>query len=82
MPYGYLREFSIDGYIDFSKVGTGAIDITSWRYFNGENISNLTIGMDAYLEENMGIEEVVLEFYDNQGMAAAYHISDKESYSG
>ena len=38
--------------------------------------------MDAYSEENMGIAEVVLEFYDNQGMAAAFYLSNKESYSG
>jgi len=82
MPYGYLREYSIEGYIDFSKIGTGAIDLTAWKYFVGENAANLTIGMDAYLEENMGVDEIVLEFYDNQGIAAAYHISDKEYYSG
>lgn len=82
MPYGLLREYSIDGYIDFSKIGTGAIDLKAWKYFNGENISTLTIGMDAYVEDNMGIQSVVLEFYDNQGMAAAYHITGKSSYSG
>ena len=82
MPYGLLREYSIDGYIDFSKIGTGEINLKSWKYFNGENISTLTIGMDAYVEDNMGIQSVVLEFYDNQGMAAAYHITDKSSYSG
>jgi len=82
MPYGLLREYSIDGYIDFSKIGTGAIDLKAWKYFNGENVSTLTIGMDAYVEDNMGIQSVVLEFYDNQGLAAAYHITDKVSYSG
>ena len=82
MPYGLLREYSIDGYIDFSKIGTGAIDLKAWKYFNGENISTLTIGMDAYVEDNMGIQSVILEFYDNQGMAAAYHITGKSSYSG
>ena len=65
MPYGLLREYSIDGYIDFSKIGTGAIDLKAWKYFNGENVSTLTIGMDAYVEDNMGIQSVVLEFYDN-----------------
>ena len=65
MPYGLLREYSIDGYIDFSKIGTGVIDLKAWKYFNGENISTLTIGMDAYVEDNMGIQSVVLEFYDN-----------------
>ena len=82
MPYGLLREYSIDGYIDFSKIGTGAIDLKTWKYFNGENVSTLTIGMDAYVEDNMGIQSVILEFYDNQGMAAAYHITGKSSYSG
>ena len=82
MPYGLLREYSIDGYIDFSKIGTGAIDLKAWKYFNGENVSTLTIGMDAYVEDNMDIQSVVLEFYDNQGMAAAYHITGKSSYSG
>ena len=82
MPYGLLREYSIDGYIDFSKIGTGAIDLKAWKYFNGENVSTLTIGMDTYVEDNMGIQSVILEFYDNQGMAAAYHITGKSSYSG
>lgn len=82
MPYGLLREYSIDGYIDFSKIGTGTIDLKAWKYFNGENVSTLTIGMDAYVEDNMGIQSVILEFYDNQGMAAAYHITGKSSYSG
>ena len=82
MPYGLLREYSIEGYIDFSKLGSGEINITAWRYFVGENSVTLTFGLDAYTEENMGISEVVMEFYDNQGMAAAYYVSNKESYSG
>lgn len=82
MDYGLLREYSIEGYIDFSKIGTGAIDMTYWKYYNTENSSTLSIGLDAYVEENKGIAEVVLEFYDNQGKTAAYHIRNKESYSG
>jgi hypothetical protein len=82
MPYGLLREYSIEGYIDFGKIGSGAIELTAWRYFNGENASNLTLGLNCYPEDNMGIAGVVLEFYDNQGMAAAYHIEGKASYSG
>jgi hypothetical protein len=82
MDYGLLREYSVEGYIDFSKIGTGAIDLTHWKYYNAENISTLTLGLDAYVEENKGIAEIALEFYDNQGYAATYHIRDKESYSG
>jgi hypothetical protein len=38
--------------------------------------------MDAYTEPGKGISEVVFEFYDNQGLAAAYHVSGKNSYNG
>ena len=38
--------------------------------------------MDAYIEDNKGIDEICIEFYDNQGLAASYYIEDKESYSG
>ena len=83
MPYGLLSEYAIEGYIDFSKIGTGYINMTAWKYFIGENVFTLTLGLDAYVEDNMGIEEVVLEFYDNQPeIAAAYHLGNKESYSG
>ena len=82
MPYGLLNEYAIDGYIDFSKLGSGKIDLTGWRYFNTENTSTLTMNLDAYIEDNMGIAEVVLEFYDNQGFAAGYHITNRESFAG
>jgi len=74
MPYGLLENLSISGYIDFSKIGTGHIDVTKWKYYNTENIATITLGIDAYVEENKGISEVVLDFYDNQGIAASYHI--------
>ena len=82
MPYGLLSEYAIDGYIDFSKLGSGKIDLTGWRYFNTANTSTLTMNLDAYVEENMGIAEIAIEFYDNQGFAAGYHIINKESFSG
>lgn len=82
MPYGLLREFSQDGYIDFKKIGTKSIQLNSWRYYNYENTSTLTWGLEAYTEPNKGISEVILLFYDNQGLAAAYHSSNKSSYNG
>ena len=83
MPYGLLREFSQDGYIDFKKIGTKSIKLNSWRYYNYENTSTLTWGLEAYTEPNKGISEVVFLFYDNQEEpAAAYHNSGKTSYNG
>ena len=82
MPYGMLDEFAQEGSIDFGKIGTGEINLTNWKYYNTENISTLTLGLDAYTEPNKGIAEVVLEFYDHQGLAAALHFNNRSSYSG
>lgn len=82
MTYGDLDVYEQEGYIDFSKINSGNIELTNWRYFNGENLSTIQLGLDCYVEEGKGIEEVVLEFCDNQGIAAAYHINNRVSYSG
>lgn len=82
MPYGLLREFSQNGYIDFKKIGTKSIKLNSWKYFTNGYTSTLTWGLEAYTEPNKGISEVVFLFYDNQGLAAAYHNSGKASYNG
>ena len=82
MPYGLLDEYSITNYIDFSKIGTGSIELNTWKYFVGENYLTLTLGLEAYIEDNMGISEIAIEFIDNQGVAATYHITGKASYSG
>ena len=82
MPYGLLDEYSITNYIDFSKIGTGSIELNTWKYFIGENSLTLTLGLEAYIEDNMGISEIAIEFIDNQGVAAIYHITGKASYSG
>lgn len=82
MPYGLLDEYSITNYIDFSKIGTGSIELNTWKYFVGENSLTLTLGLEAYVEDNMGISEIAIEFIDNQGVAAIYHIIGKASYSG
>ena len=82
MPYGMLEEYAQEGYIDFNRIGKKDIKLTSWKYYNYSGTSTLTWGMDAYCEPNKGIEEVVFEFYDNQGLAAAYHNYGKDSYNG
>lgn len=82
MPYGVLENFSQSGVIEFSKVGTGEIKLTDWRYYNSGNVSNLIWGIECHPEPNKGISEVVLEFYDNQGFACAMHSTGKSSYSG
>lgn len=81
MVWGNLNQYAQELDIDFSKVNSGEIDLTQWRYFNGSDLCSLQLGLDCYVEEGKGIEEVVLEFCDNQGVAASYHLQ-KDSYSG
>lgn len=82
MPYGVLDYLEVPGVIDFSKLGKGDIDLTTWRYYVSGNVATLSWGLEAYPEPNKGIAEVCLDFYDNQGFAAGYRISGKTSYSG
>ncbi len=82
LPYGVLNHLEVSGNIDFSKLGTGIINLNSWRYYNSGNVCTLTWGLDAYTEPNKGIAEVVFDFFDNQGCAASYHITDKSSFAG
>lgn len=82
MPYGVLDYLETTGTIDFSKLGTGKIDLSAWRYYTSGNLLTLTWGLDAYPEANKGIAEVVMDFYDNQGFAASYHVTGKSSFSG
>jgi len=42
----------------------------------------LSLNTEIYPEENKGVSEILLEFYDNQGLCATYHINDRQSYSG
>lgn len=82
MPYGILDDLSISGSIDFSKIGSGLIDLSEWRYYNDGNISTLKWGLEAYPEDNKKISKVVFEFHDDQGAVATYLVKDKVSYSG
>jgi hypothetical protein len=82
MPYGVLDHLELAGNIDFSKLGTGHIDLKVWKYYNSGNVATLTWGLEAYTESNKGIAEVCMDFYDNQGCAASYHVIGKSSYSG
>lgn len=82
MTYGTLKDLTNTLYIDFSKVGTGTIELKGYKYYIGSNLCTLSLGTEIYPEENKGVSEILLEFYDNQGLCATYHINDRESYSG
>lgn len=82
MPYGILEQYAQTGTIDFSKIGKKSIKLNTWKYYNQSGYSTLTWGLEAYTEPDHVISEVVFEFYDNFGKAAAFHVSGKDSYNG
>lgn len=82
MTYGLLTDLTKTLYIDFSKVDSGLINLKGYKYYIGSNLCTLNLNTEIYPEPNKGIEEILLEFYDNQGLCATYHINDRASYSG
>lgn len=82
MPYGLLPNLAITGSIDFSKVGSGYVELNEWHYYVDSNVLTLKWGLEAYLEENKKISEVSFELYDNKGLCGRYVVPQKESYSG
>lgn len=82
MPYGMLEEYTIDDVIQLDKLGTTNIQVKDWRYYVYSNLLTLTWGLDAYTEPGKEVSEVILEFYDNCGICAAYHANNYNSYNG
>lgn len=82
MEYGVLSDLVQTHYIDFSKIGSGEINLEGYRYYIGENLCTLQIDSSIYPEDNKGVAEIEIQFYDNQGLCAKYFINNLVSYSG
>lgn len=82
MPYGIIDSLKLTFTIDFSKIGTGEIELTRWKYFNQENVSTLSYGFNAYLRDKETIDSVVMHFYDANGLVAEYKLKDVDINSG
>lgn len=82
MEYGVLSDLVQTHYIDFSKIGSGEINLGGYRYYIGENLCTLQIDSSIYPEDNKGVAEIEVQFYDNQGLCAKYFINNLVSYSG
>lgn len=82
MEYGVLSDLVQTHYIDFSKIGSGEINLEGYKYYIGENLCTLQIDSSIYPEDNKGVAEIEVQFYDNQGLCAKYFINNLASYSG
>lgn len=84
MPYGVLSSLAVTNFIDFDKINTGEVKLTTWKYYVNSTSITLQFGVTSYLndEENEVIDKIIIEFYDNQGICATYELTEQESYDG
>jgi hypothetical protein len=86
MNWGPVNYLAIKGTIDLSKLGSGIIDLTSWRYYNTDSKCSLTWGLDVYEEEGCNVSNVKFNLSryisNNETETITYQINKKTSYHG
>ena len=63
MEFGFMPWMSRTFSIDFSKVGTGEIELTEYKYFYSEKAITLNWGLNAYPEPHKKINGVIFSFW-------------------
>lgn len=61
---GYLDHLKVEGEIDLSKINSGEIELTQWKYLVGKQTFTLNFGMNAYVEPQRQIKDVSFEFFE------------------
>lgn len=82
MPSGEIEYLSQEITIDLSKIGQKDIAVNKWKYYTYTDTLMLNWGLRAYTEPNKGIKDIHMEFWDNLGLAAIYHVPAMDSYNG
>lgn len=89
MKWGPINYLTIKGEIDLTKLGTGIIELDTWRYYNSENKCTLNWGLKTYEEEGCKVSKVTFTFYFKDfnedvinNKSVIYHIDQKPSYHG
>ena len=87
MNWGPLDYLSVEGSIDLQKIGTGEIELTTWRYYNTDKECRLQWGLNTYLKENQTIKSVEFRLSrfaanDKWRDYSRYQIDAKPSYHG
>lgn len=65
---GYLDYLRVEGEIDLSKINSGEIELTQWKYLVGQQTFTLNFGMNAYVEPQRQIKDVSFEFFELKGV--------------
>lgn len=66
MFYGSLNHLTREGIVDLSKINSGIIDLTSYRYYVDVNskLMTMTWGVNAYLKDYQSIENVYIDYIE------------------
>ena len=62
--WAYNSRLKVNGQIDFSKIGTNAINIDTWKYLVEDDKISIFYGIEHYLLDEYRISEVKFTFLD------------------
>lgn len=80
---GTLDGLKVSGSIDINKLGSGEININTWKYYVSNDLVTLTWGLDSYPYTGQYIKDIKMEFYDiNSNLVHTITINNKKSYNG
>lgn len=86
MNWGPVKYLTVRGQIDLAKLGTGIIELNSWKYYNTDKKCSLTWGLDVYEEEGCSVSKVEFDLTRYISKTAietiTYKINPKTSYHG
>lgn len=88
MTWGLVKNLTQTIVIDLSKIGTGTINLTQWRYFNEDKICTLNWGLEIYEQENWYVKGVnftfirVIDSSGNTDDTTVYTVPFQKSYFG
>lgn len=87
MTFGALAGLAVNGSINLDLLGSGIIEINTWKYFCEQDNVTITWGLEAYPRTGDEIQEVEFMFYDvlnpsPEKVILEYPLARKRSYNG
>ena len=82
MEFGRLDYLKVPLTIDFNKIGTGEVILNTWKYYNSEESSMLTFGIETYPKPGFEVKYITMDFFDNTGHTMQYLLDGRNSYNG
>lgn len=82
---GELPGLSRKGQINLSQLGSGYVNLTTWKYYKNEEYTLLTWGLESYPKSGEILSNFKLQFYDIYNpneVAFEYNIENKRNYNG